>query len=704
MTAHADDLAYRSILAEDAPTWHHGSGTIGVTFLSYVPDHYALDAGFRVHGQTFGASAPAGLDLAARDAAREGLARFAEVARLGLTEVAEPVQPSQGPSSRLVTGLGGANGYGEITLPRSDDGYFVVDITDAIPNGLNVYGTTFTEMFVNTNGSVSFGNGVLAYTPRPLDEVVTPMFAAFWADIDTRAGALAGRESGAIHVDLDSTARAVTITWDGVNFHDRNGTLQNSFQIQILDRANGNFNILYRYGSITWTTGDQSGGTGGLGGRVAIAGVTAGDGATQITIPGSGVQAPMRQIDTNPGNTGQTGIWQFMSRDGEMTMRPSLPASGGTGGDASAPLLGEIAIGALAFGRGAGGVLTAPPGVGAGAGDVWVNRNAPGMNDLTPGSTGHAALLAGLARAVGLSDPDATLPAHLDNRLWTVLSDNPVPGLAGAHPSTPMLLDIQAMQIAYGANMDSRTGDDVYFGPGSDATFAIDDGGTLVATIWDAGGIDTFSAANQSAAVEIDLRPGMASRIGAGVETLVIAKAVPGTRAQSAWIENAIGGAGNDRITGNKLRNELDGGDGNDALFGAQGNDILLGGLGRDRLHGEDGADRLSGGAERDLLYGGAGNDTLNGGGGNDFLTGGPGSDLFVFAPGSGDDRIRDWEDGRDLIDLTAYGFAFADLDIADVAAGRVRIGLGTGSVVVMDEAGTLSAADFSADDFIGLA
>lgn len=55
--------------------------------------------------------------------------------------------------------------------------------------------------------------------------------------------------------------------------------------------------------------------------------------------------------------------------------------------------------------------------------------------------------------------------------------------------------------------------------------------------------------------------------------------------------DNAIGGNGNDRLTGNAGANTLNGGWGDDNLDGRDGNDILIGGLGRDILAGGGGAD-----------------------------------------------------------------------------------------------------------------
>ena len=53
-------------------------------------------------------------------------------------------------------------------------------------------------------------------------------------------------------------------------------------------------------------------------------------------------------------------------------------------------------------------------------------------------------------------------------------------------------------------------------------------------------------------------------------------------------IENAIGGSGLDRITGNAAENKLDGRAGNDTLNGLAGNDTLIGGTGADRMIGGD--------------------------------------------------------------------------------------------------------------------
>ncbi|MGV8988997.1 MAG: calcium-binding protein [Cypionkella sp.] len=95
-----------------------------------------------------------------------------------------------------------------------------------------------------------------------------------------------------------------------------------------------------------------------------------------------------------------------------------------------------------------------------------------------------------------------------------------------------------------------------------------------------------------------------------------------------------------------------------DTYVGSRFNDTLAGGGGNDRLSGSLGDDQLFGGTGNDALFGGIGRDTLVGGAGADQLTGGGGADVFVFAPGSGLDRVLDFTDGSDKLDLQAFGFA----------------------------------------------
>lgn len=121
------------------------------------------------------------------------------------------------------------------------------------------------------------------------------------------------------------------------------------------------------------------------------------------------------------------------------------------------------------------------------------------------------------------------------------------------------------------------------------------------------------------------------------------------------------GGDGNDNINGGFGWDSLTGGAGDDYLFGFQDSDFLDGGTGADRLLGGNGDDTLIGGDGNDILSGDAGNDVLYGGLGFDILMGKSGFDTFIFnsvaeLDDGNPDRIKDFERGSDIIDVSGIG------------------------------------------------
>ncbi|MFN3644694.1 MAG: fasciclin domain-containing protein [Gemmobacter sp.] len=160
-----------------------------------------------------------------------------------------------------------------------------------------------------------------------------------------------------------------------------------------------------------------------------------------------------------------------------------------------------------------------------------------------------------------------------------------------------------------------------------------------------------------------------------------------------------IGGKRADHLIGGADDDFFSGRGGDDLIFGGAGRDVILGGNGNDTLVGGRGNDLLVGGRGRDELIGGAGRDTLNGGAGDDTLKGGKGADTFVFETGTGKDTVFRFQQGRDVIDLSAFGFSgFADIAGAiDVGATKTVLNLGAGdSVIFVGVANlTLEASDF---------
>jgi serralysin len=238
---------------------------------------------------------------------------------------------------------------------------------------------------------------------------------------------------------------------------------------------------------------------------------------------------------------------------------------------------------------------------GAGNGDIHLNY---GNRDTIPvGSYTWYTLLHEIGHSLGLSHPGDYGTGGLgtlflnDSVQYTNLSYNG-PSLTGGNfgvtgdPDTPMLYDIMAVQLIYGANMTTRTGDTVYgFNTGNSVT-----AGTVYdfshntdpgLCIWDAGGIDKLDCSGYSANQYISLVAGDFSDVGGLSNNVSIAS--------GATIENAVGGGGNDTMLGNGVANQLSAGAGNDTVSGGLGNDTLWGGLGNDNLDGGEGDDILMG-------------------------------------------------------------------------------------------------------------
>ena len=162
--------------------------------------------------------------------------------------------------------------------------------------------------------------------------------------------------------------------------------------------------------------------------------------------------------------------------------------------------------------------------------------------------------------------------------------------------------------------------------------------------------------------------------------------------------DTLAGGDAGDALFGGIDADRLTGGAGADRLFGGFGGDALTGGSGNDILLGGEAADSLAGNLGADTLAGGAGNDVLDGGLGRDALRGNSGADRFVFTADGVTDRLLDFQNGLDLIDLTE---AFATLILTTISAGTVEISHSGETLILTDAAGTLTAADLTAADFV---
>lgn len=242
----------------------------------------------------------------------------------------------------LHTGMGGPRDYGESCLSPNDDGSSAaIDITSAFPQGLHFFSGTHTQVFVNTNGNITFSGAEPVYTPQAFPVASRPMIAAYWADVDLRP---------MVHDDCRGLSQAtgevgsgpcenpdhngtwwklepgkMTITWDTVGYYSCKLDHVMDFQMvltavesgQACGSTPGDFDVEFRFNRCEWTTGGASGGSGGFGGTPAQVGFDAGDQTHFVQIDGS-MTGEIHNIACNNSNVGEPGRWVFQIRGGSV--------------------------------------------------------------------------------------------------------------------------------------------------------------------------------------------------------------------------------------------------------------------------------------------------------------------------------------------------------------------------------------------------
>lgn len=508
----------------------------------------------------------------------------------------------------LVNNLGGTLGFGENFVPRNDDNFVPgVDLRTVFgAQGLSFFGSSFNYASVNTNGNLTLSNSVSSglgtHTPFfGLASVGRPLIAPFFADVDTTlSGGTAAanqvtptaggtsRGSDLVWYDLDPTGfGTLTVTWDDVGYYPARTGKLNAFQLQLAGTGGGNFDIIFRYEALNWTTGGASGGFDGLGGRVARAGYSSGDGASWYELPQSGNQDGMLNLENTAGNTGAAGHYRFSVR---------------TGTAASDTITGSAADDLLT-GAGGNDVLIGLQGT-----DTLIGNAGA---DTMSGGAGADAMSGGAGDDTYVYDGADTLVEAFDAGIDTVMS---------------------SVSCALQANFENLflTGEAFINGTGNSLDNVLR--GNAGDNILDGGlGLDTVDYSLATFGITVNLASALAQSIdGQGLDRLVA-------------IEDVIGSNLDDTLHGTDGANVLQGGLGSDRMEGGAGNDTyhvdvvtdtVIDTAGIDIVHSSitytlDGTlENLrllgsatingTGNALNNVIYAGAGNNVINGGAGAD--------------------------------------------------------------------------------------
>lgn len=325
-----------------------------------------------------------------------------------------------------------------------------------------------------------------------------------------------------------------------------------------------------------------------------------------------------------------------------------------------------------------------------------------------------------------------------DGALYIFDQDDDEPGEAGGDSTLPEGND--------GVLVSGTAADDNQQGGGGDDTLSGSAGADL---LQGGGGFDVADYSGSPAGVRVDLGAGAAGGGDATGDTL-------------NSIENLIGSAFSDRLTGDGGQNIIDGRGGADVLDGAGGDDDIVdfrkdpagvsvdlagqratdgsggndvvrnfenvfGSEFGDRISGDggdntvdarDGADTVTGGNGDDSLDGGGGDDSLDGGSGDDSLDGGGGDDTLIGAQGEdslegarGDDSLVGGANDDRLLggpgadDMTggagADTFVFGQLDDGvEVAANQTIAAAGVNTDLINDFTTGVDRIEFDSDEF----
>jgi len=205
----------------------------------------------------------------------------------------------------------------------------------ALGFSINFYGNPYSGVYVNNNGNITFDQPLSEFSPLPIPQIPNVMIAPFWADVDTRVGAVVTYGQ-----DTVNGRPAFGVNYVNVGYYNQHVDKLNSFQVVLIGRSDlgaGFFDIEMNYSSIQWETGDASGGSNGFGGTSARVGFTNGSNTngTYFELPGSGINGAFldggpNSLVANSVNSGVAGRYVYPVRAGSVVCATGItPVSAG---------------------------------------------------------------------------------------------------------------------------------------------------------------------------------------------------------------------------------------------------------------------------------------------------------------------------------------------------------------------------------------
>lgn len=157
-----------------------------------------------------------------------------------------------------------------------------------IPLGFSfsLYGNQYSEVYINTNGNITFGQGFTTFTATGLP-IAVPMIAPFWADVDTELADTLATPYPSGNIWFKRFPDRFVVTWNRVAYFSRQANKKNTFQLTIMANTGLGFtgdDVFFAYGDMQWTTGNADGGSAGFGGTPATVGVNKGNGSNFIQV------------------------------------------------------------------------------------------------------------------------------------------------------------------------------------------------------------------------------------------------------------------------------------------------------------------------------------------------------------------------------------------------------------------------------------